>query len=210
MHHRKQISTTSIYRIHTPKSGSESSASRPSSDTKNARLAAKKRIPDTLRIKPSAARNIPSHLDRFARAHDFVTEIREYSDADNDIHFVPCICLDDVYISDPVQDPFLSDVLGSKKIVRQAVEETQLRDPLVLILMDEQVNRLKRTIEFDLPTFEICYVALHEDPNDSNWGRILSWAGIRYLHGCDEGICLLFSADDGPAVALASALARIH
>jgi hypothetical protein len=72
------------------------------------------------------------------------------------------------------------------------------------------MERLRKTIEFDLPTYDICYVALHEDPDSSNWGKILSRTGLRYLNGSEDGICLLFSSDDGASVALALALARIQ
>ena len=109
-----------------------------------------------------------------------------------------------------LEEPFLFDVLGSKEDVEEALAESGVQSPLLLLLMPEQIERLKKTIDFDLPTYGICYVALHEDPNSSNWGKILSCAGVRYLHGCEEGICLLFSSDDGASVALALALARIQ
>jgi hypothetical protein len=161
--------------------------------------------------KLSTPSNVPSRLDRFAHEHGFVVEIEEYPDAvSEDVHRVPRICLQDGFITDPTVDPFLANILGSKKAVKQALQESQVRSPLQLILMSEQIDRLKEAIKFDLPRYGYECNALREDPNSSNWGGILLRTGVRYLYGCDEGISLLFSSRDGAAMTLALALARIR
>ena len=151
------------------------------------------------------------HLDKFARDHELVVELEEYPDADDEaLHLVPRIRLEDASISDPLKEPFLFDVLGSKEDVEEALAESGVLSPLLLLLVPEQIERLRKTIEFDLPTYDICHIALHEDPDSSNWGKILSRTGVRYLNGSEDGICLLFSSDDRASVALALALARIQ
>ena len=159
----------------------------------------------------SPAKSDSDHLKRFALEHELVVEIEAYPDDETKhVHQVPRIRLQDAFISDPIVDPFVVDILGSKDDVEEALAESGLQSPLLLLLLSEQIERLKKTIDFDLPTYDICYVALHEDPNSSNWGKILSRAGVRYLHGYEDGICLLFASDDGAAGALALALARIQ
>ena len=161
--------------------------------------------------KLSTPSNVLSRLDRFAREQGLVVEIEEYPDAVNEeVHRVPRICLQNAFIIDPIVDPFVANILGSKKAVKQALQESQVRSPLQLILMSEQIDRLKEAIKFDLPTFGYECNALREDPNSSNWGGILHRTGVRYLYGCDEGISLLFSSRDGAATTLALALARIR
>jgi hypothetical protein len=163
------------------------------------------------KMKLPIRKHASGHLEKFAGDHELVVEVEEYPDAEDEaLHLVPRIRLQDTSISDPIKEPFLFDVLGSKEDVEEALAESGVQSPLLLLLMPEQIERLKKTIDFDLPTYGICYVALHEDPNSSNWGKLLSCAGVRYLHGCEEGICLLFSSDDGASVALALALARIQ
>jgi hypothetical protein len=151
------------------------------------------------------------HLEKFAGDHELVVEVEEYPDAEDEaLHLVPRIRIQDAFISDPLEEPFLFDILGSKNDVEEALAESGVLSPLLLLLVPEQMERLRKTIEFDLPTYDICYVALHEDPDSSNWGKILSRTGVRYLNGSEDGICLLFSSDDGASVALALALARIQ
>jgi protein gp37 len=151
------------------------------------------------------------HLEKFAGDHELVVEVEEYPDAEDEaLHLVPRIRIQDAFISDPLEEPFLFDILGSKNDVEEALAESGVLSPLLLLLVPEQMERLRKTIEFDLPTYDICYVALHEDPDSSNWGKILSRTGLRYLNGSEDGICLLFSSDDGASVALALALARIQ
>lgn len=209
MHPRKQLSLTRKGQIHVLKLRSELSV--PGSDTTNARpLTAKETKSETVTTKLSTPEKIPSHLERFARENKLVVEIEEYPDVDkHNVHIVPRIRLQEAVITDPVGDPFLVDILGSKKEVEQALEESQVQSPLLLLLMSEQINRLKEAIEFDLPIYDY-ECALSDDPNSSNWGGILHRTGVRYLYGCDEGVSLLFSSRDGAAVALALALARIR
>jgi protein gp37 len=159
----------------------------------------------------SLAKRKSDHLKRFALEHELLVEIEEYPDDETQhVHLVPRIRLQNAVITDPIVDPFVVDILGSKKDVEQALLESQVRNPLLLILKPEQIERLKKKIDFDLPAYDVCYIALHEDPNSSNWGRILSCTRVRYLNGSDDGICLLFSSDDGASGALALALARIQ
>ena len=170
-----------------------------------------RRKPDPQTNRLSIAKSKSDHLKRFALEHELVVEIEEYPDQETEhVHLVPHIRLLNAVITDPIVDPFVADILGSKEDVEEALAESGVLSPLLLLLMPEQIERLKKTIDFDLPTYGICYVALHEDPNSSNWGKILSRTGVRYLHGCEEGICLLFSSDDGASAALALALARIQ
>jgi hypothetical protein len=151
------------------------------------------------------------HLEKFAGDHELVVEVEEYPDAEDEaLHLVPRIRIQDAFISDPLEEPFLFDILGSKEDVEEALAESGVLNPLLLLLMPEQIERLRKTIEFDLPTYDVCYIALHEDPDSSNWGKILSRTGVRYLNGSEDGICLLFSSDDRASVALALALARIQ
>lgn len=210
--HSTQAQSTMKGRIHILKARSEVPALDRDNDQRGAWPFPEEKGKAEIRgSKPSTPSNGPSRLDRFAREHGLVVEIEEYPDAvSEDVHRVPRICLQDAFITDPIVDPFVANILGSKKAVKQALQESKVRSPLQLILTSEQIDRLKEAIKFDLPTYGYECNALREDPNSSNWGGILHRTGVRYLYGCDEGISLLFSSRDGAAMTLALALARIR
>jgi hypothetical protein len=210
MHRRSQIQSTRKVRIHVLETKSEDSAPAPMNDQRNARpLPAKTGKSERARSKLSTLNHVTSRLEQFAREHELTVDITEDPAPIGEDDLVSWICFEDAYISDPLHDCFLVDVLGSKEAVERALEESKIENPLLLVLLEYHINRLIDRLGFDLPNFERGENAAWPDPGSSDWGAILHRTGLRYLSGCDAGKWLLFSSCDRVAVAMALALARV-
>lgn len=128
----------------------------PGNDHRNAwPLSAEKGKSETTTSKLSTPKNAPSRLERFAREHELEALLQEdESRIGEDVHPVSWISFEDSYISDPLHDCFLVDVLGSKEAVERALEESKIENPLLLVLLECHINRLIDRLGFDLPNFE--------------------------------------------------------
>lgn len=199
-------------RIHLLETTSDVPVLLPGGDPTNGLLSpARKQESGTATSKLSPPKEIPGRLERFAREHELVLEIEDYPDAiSEDVHLVPRICLQDAFITDPFHDPFLVNVLGSKEAVKQAVEESNVDGPLLLILLREQIDRLSERIGFELPNYEGGGSAGPQDQNSSVWAEVLHRTGLRYVVGSDDGMCFLFSECDTASIAVTLALTRIR
>lgn len=169
--------------------------------------------------KHSAARG-SKLLQRFAKNHglDIQTEDSEsiFSknlgldppiDHGNLNPFSPQILFgDNAVIADPSDDPLLVDIWGSKIALTRALRRTRIKDPLLLVLFLERKNNLYDSVRFDVSSYDNGS-GNPNNPNSSNWGRILHRVGLRYFDGDDGTISFLFPSRDKTAVALALALA---
>jgi hypothetical protein len=139
----------------------------------------------------------------FARAHGLESQI-DYEDLND---FSPQICLgDNAVIADPCDDPLLIDIWGSKIALTRALRNSRVKDPLLLVLFLERKNNLYYSIRFDVSHYDNGSGGPN-NPNSSNWGRILHRVGLRYFDGDDGAISFLFPSRDKTSVALALALA---
>jgi hypothetical protein len=209
MHHRKQISTTSIYRIQTPKPRAELSVRSPGSAIAAPPLTEKELRFKTRRSKHPSPDDKLSPLARFASQHGFLVEIHDAQVPQSDLHFIHRICFEGAYISDPYYDPFLLDSSDSKDATLSAFEESKIESPLALFISEDQISRLVDRIGFDIADFENGNAGTL-DPDNTNWGAILNRTGLRYVVGSNYGMWILFSSTDDASVALALALARIQ
>lgn len=121
--------------------------------------------------------------------------------------FSPQICIgDNALIVDPSDDPVLIEIRGSKIALTRALRNSRIKNPLLLVLFLDRRNCLYENVGFDVPSY--CNGSgSPENPNSSNWGRILHRVGLRYFDGDDETISFLFPSRDKTSVALALALA---
>lgn len=159
-------------------------------------------------------------LQRFAKAHgcDIQTEpaesisFKEFGIELPIIHddlnpFVPQIRFGDkAVIVDPSDDPVLIEMWGSKAAVTRTLRNTRIKEPLLLVLFLERKNSLYKSIGFDISSYGDGSRDPN-NPNNSNWGRILHRVGLRYFDGDDGSISFLFPSRDKTSVALALALA---
>jgi hypothetical protein len=121
--------------------------------------------------------------------------------------FSPQILLGDkAVITDPSEDPLLVDIWGSKIALTRALRKFRVKDPLLLMLFLERANNLYDSIRFDISHYDNGS-GDPNNPNSSNWGRILHRVGLRYFDGDDLTISFLFPSRDKTSVALALALA---
>ena len=168
---------------------------------------------------PAAARG-SKLLQRFAKIHglDIQTEDAESifrkkfgleppTDCGNLNPFSPQICIgDNAVIVDPTDDPVLIEIWGSKIALTRALRNSRIKTPLLLVLFLERKNNLYESIGFDVPSYDNGS-GPPNNPNNSNWGRVLHRVGLRYFDGDDGSISFLFPSRDKTSVALALALA---
>lgn len=139
----------------------------------------------------------------FAKNHGLQTQI----DCENLNGFSPLIRLgDDAVIVDPSDDTLLVDIWGSKIALTRALRNSRVEDPLLLTLFRERKNSLYESIGFDVSSYSNGS-GNPDNPNSSNWGRVLDRVGLRYFDGDDETISFLFPSRDKASVALALGLA---
>jgi hypothetical protein len=151
-------------------------------------------------------------LQRFARSYGLESQIEDYVDV---IEGVRCVshqilfgrgAVDDkAIIVDPNDDPLLIDVWGSEDALTRALKKSRIKDPLLLILFFERMNSLYDSIGFDVPSYS--NGSNPDNPNSSNWGRILDRVGLQYFDGDDRSISFLFPSRDKASAVLALALA---
>ena len=90
---------------------------------------------------------------------------------------------------------------GSKATLTQAVCNSGVEDPLLLMLFRDQQNCLHKRVGFDVPTYFNGGGSI-EDPNSSDWGGVLDCVGLQYFDGDDETISFLFPSRDKASEAL--------
>ena len=152
-------------------------------------------------------------LQRFARSYGLESQIEDYVDVIEGVRCVSHQILfgsgainDKAIIVDPSDDPLLIDVWGSEAALTRALKKSRIKDPLLLILFFERKNSLYDSIGFDVPSYPNGS-GNPDNPNSSNWGRILDRVGLQYFDGDDRSISFLFPSRDKASAVLALALA---
>lgn len=152
-------------------------------------------------------------LQRFARTYKLESQIEDYVDVIEGVRCVsPQILFrrgafdSDAGIVDPSDNPLLIDIWGSKDALTRAIKKSRIKDPLLLILFFERMNSLYTSIGFDVPSYSNGSKN-PDNPNSSNWGRILHRVGLQYFDGDDRSISFLFPSRDKASAVLGLALA---
>ncbi len=158
--------------------------------------------------KQAAIKRSAKLLQRFAKNHELKTQIEDHKDLDSGkVHYFRLIRFgNDAVITDPSDDPLLVDIWGSEAALTRDLINSRVKEPLILTLFRERKNSLYESIGFDVSSYSNGS-GNPDNPNSSNWGRVLDRVGLRYFDGDDGTISLLFPSRDKASVALALALA---
>jgi hypothetical protein len=113
---------------------------------------------------------------------------------------------DGAAIVDPENNPLLACMFGSNTALAQEIHRFRIKNPLLLILFRDRINKLYDSLGFDLPSYGDGSNS-SEKLRSSNWNRILKQVGVRYFDGDGDTISLLFPSQDRASAALALALA---